>query len=464
MFAHIIHSAVASRRGERQFLSVDFLLHDASKRKLKTGNYEFPFSVMLPDCLPTTTSLNASSSGFQISYEVKVEIGKFQTKKSFSVESAPLASDKVPCMLRPTTHEVRQLGLLKKGSMTFAASVEDTHVGRGGVLEVSLACRNDATVNIQRVQVKIVELLHWKTGVDGEDRSATEKRVLVDLNDVDLPGLLKSRRDRSEVRDSIKKNSTCSSRDQQDLYEDLLSGYNKILLNIPQGARDTYRGQLVDISHYIKIKLITNSLTDCPFAKIPLKIGFPSVVTPTTPVFPPEAARSSNQVWQQPPSEQARPQQQQQHVTNEVVALPEDATDQTCYEIPIVNAILVNEDGTYVLSAPVHAPPEAIVVGGTARILDSTDEGEIDLSRLTPISPPGITPLPPLVPSLARLMDEVVASVNDYEVISRRLHDPQWKSVFSSLTPNDFGDIVRRVSRLCEPLRWFNLGSPIVMN
>jgi hypothetical protein len=317
-------------------------------------------------------------------------------------------------------------------------------------LEVSLACRNDATVNIQRVQVKIVELLHWKTGVDGEDRSATEKRVLVDLNDVDLPGLLKSRRDRSEVRDSIKKNSMSLSRDQQDLHEDLLSGYNKILLNIPQGARDTYRGQLVDISHYIKIKLITNSLTDCPFAKIPLKIGFPSVATPTTAVFPPEAARSSNQVWQQPPSEQERPQQQQQHVTNEVVALPEEeiATDQTCYEIPIVNAILVNEDGTYVLSAPVHAPPEAIVVGGTARILDSTDEGEIDLSRLTPISPPGITPLPPIVPSLARLMDEVVASVNDYEVISRRLHDPQWKGIFSSLTPNDFGDIVRRVSRL----------------
>lgn len=233
-----------------------------------------PFDFVLPPSLPSSMRFPKTSStrvfNGRIMYFLRAEMGEFCFEKEFEVMSVPLPTDLVPCLVEPTTYELRSLGILNRGLFSMGANVENSRVGRGGTLRVSVASRNDTSVDLTRVRVKLVELIEYKARTD----KATLKSDLEKLKDIDLPGVNRTKAPKEQVRRST------SGRNRQDrtsvyhsIYEDLASRNNRFDIVVPKQARDSYNGSLITISHYLKITFFTKSLAENPSTKIPIVIG-----------------------------------------------------------------------------------------------------------------------------------------------------------------------------------------------
>jgi hypothetical protein len=417
-------------RSERLLFTVSLPLRQYSRSEvMQPGSYTFPFSVQLPASLPSSTTYPESNrrNGLRIQYKMLGSIGKLHTKQYLYIQSAPLPSEKVPAMVRPTSFNLNSMGLFKKGTCTVGASVEDSQVGRGNVLRIHLACINDSTETIRRVELKFVEAKQWQTFPVVHQRSAA--LVLKEMKNIDLPGLDKDKKNRREVRRS---NSDPSLQETtySTIFEALASRENLVQLTVPPQARDSYSGQLIKIWHYLEIRMMTGPMANNPVVTVPIRVGNSPRARPIVQDAIQMHGSSSDQYTATRPEAYAVPQMPYAQETD-----PAPYSQST---IPIVSAVAVPVvSGDTFESARVHAPQEVIILGGDAIIVDE----QCDLSDLVPMAPPQATP-----PSLDNLIREMVSSVNDYDIISARLRDPDWLPVFQAMSPQDLGTIISYVN------------------
>jgi hypothetical protein len=420
---------------ERLVFTVSLPLREYSRDEMiQPGSYAFPFSVQLPASLPSSTAYPPGTSklGMRIQYKMIGSIGRLQTKRHLFIQSAPLPNEKVPAMVRPTSFDLNSMGVFKKGTCTVGASIEDSQVGRGRSLRVHLACTNDSTENIRRVELKLVEVMQWNTapGVGGFQRSAAVD--LKEMKDIDLPGLATDKKNRREVRRS---NSDHSAHETtySAIFEALASRENMIKLTVPTQARDSYSGQLIKIWHYLEIKLLTGPMSNNPSTTVPVRVGSPpqrsSIVQDAIPM---QESSTAQHTAPRPEVAEAAPQ---------TPCAPVRATAPYSQNvIPIVSAVAVPVvSGGMIHSPVVHAPQEVIFLGGDAIIVDE----QADLSDLVPMAPPR---LPASPPSLQNLIREMVFSVSDFDIISARLRDPEWLRLFEAISPQEFGSIIAHVN------------------
>jgi hypothetical protein len=251
-----------------------------SRSVITPGVYNLPFEFLLPMSLPSSTqfpNVNSKTFSGRIQYFLTATVADLQTRLVVRIMSAPLPPSVIPCISHPTTHELKQAKLLKKGSLTVATCVENTHVGRGEHIKVSVACRNSSTVDIERVQIKLIELIEYKA----QDENRSLKLHLRSMKDIHLRGL-----DKSRSKDFIHSSTRINGRNSsiavdmssihRHLLRGLMSGENQFSVLVPSTARDTYDGCLLKISHYLKITFITRTLVDNPSFKLPVVIGTPN--------------------------------------------------------------------------------------------------------------------------------------------------------------------------------------------
>lgn len=237
------------------------VVRDLFKQTLRPGNYDFPFRLKLPASLPSSKSFEIHKSGFKIHYEVEAQLKKKVHTVPFIVKAASLEARSVPRAWGPSAFNVWSQGLVKLGSLSLAVNICNSNLGREDHLEVSLACRNHSCVDIERVEVELVEQMNWANG--------NQRRSLITLRNVDLPGLHKRRPDRSNV--VCNDVSTNVTPDRQALRDDLRLEQNLLRMNIPSSCHDSYEGELVNISHFLAIQLVTK--THDFSAQIPVRIG-----------------------------------------------------------------------------------------------------------------------------------------------------------------------------------------------
>jgi hypothetical protein len=417
-------------RAERLVFTMSLPLREYSRNEMiQPGRYAFPFSVQLPASLPSSTAYPGTSRlGMRIQYKMIGSIGQLETKRYLSIQSAPLPRERVPAIVRPTSFKLNSMGLFKKGTCTIGASVEDSQVGRGNVLRIHLACSNDSTETIRRVELKFVEAKQWKTYPVVRKRSAA--LVLKEMKDIDLPGLDKDRKNRREVRRS---NSDPSLQETtySTIFEALASRDNLVQVTVPTQARDSYSGQLIKIWHYLEIRMLTGPMANNPAITVPIRVGSPPLALPIAQDATRMHAFSSDQYTSSRiEAEYSLP---QMPYAQESAFAPHSQST-----IPIVSAVAVPVVSGDTFESPrVYAPQEVIILGGDAIIVD--EQG--DLSDLIPIAPPRVSP-----PSLENLILEMVFSVNDYDIISARLRDPAWLPVFQAMSPQDLGMIIAHVN------------------
>jgi hypothetical protein len=175
--------------------------------------------------------------------------------------------------------QVDKFGIVGKGAFALGVRVKNTHVGRGETLQISLACRNIATCEIEQVQVKLVQEISWTAKTQVGDGIET----LIEKDNVYLPGLERDAKDRSKVDElnTEKKQEEISC----EIYLDVLSNENKLCFVIPQHTRDSYTtGVNIKVSHYVRVALLTMSTVGNPSTQIPINVGNPSISAKKTSV------------------------------------------------------------------------------------------------------------------------------------------------------------------------------------
>ena len=273
----MVHKRRNTKKEERNIARAVMILNEGirhsglNRREIARGKYEIPFEFVLPSSLPATTQFpRVDTKGFngRIKYVLQAKLADVIEEYEFKLDSTPLPSDIVPCIAQPTTHELKSFGYLNKGFLSVGASVENSRVGRGKPLRVSVASRNDASVDVHRVRIKLVEIIEYHAL--GE--KASFKIELGKLKDIDLPGLDKSKSSSMEVRRSIRMGFN-TEETYQSIYQDLVAANNQVDVIVPEMARDTYNGNLMKVSHYLKVTFFTQALVENPSTKIPIVIG-----------------------------------------------------------------------------------------------------------------------------------------------------------------------------------------------
>lgn len=224
------------RKEKRRFSSRDIfrariVMNDlAEKPQVSQGSYSFPFSIDLPDSLPTSFSYQDRRNSCSIQYKCVASVGAATTHRYFTVRSSPLQNVRVPCFLEPKTQEIMAMGFQSKGSITFGVSVDDIDVGKGQELIFSVACVNDTCVEIEHVNVKVVELVTFQVGTWAESR----KNVLANMTELNLPGLVTRRKSKEQVREDKRGGlDFLREANYSHIYEELSSGRNTIRIRIP---------------------------------------------------------------------------------------------------------------------------------------------------------------------------------------------------------------------------------------
>lgn len=419
---------------ERQFFSFRQELPDLfpGQSTVQPGLYRYPFSIQLPACLPSSDKFpsDQSKKGYRIQYKIKAIFGNKEKAWYFSVVSAGLPDERVPAFIRPQTFEVTgAAGLMKKGKLLLAASIEDAHIGRGQELYVDLSCRNFSKVDITRVQVSLLERMKWKVPWDDE-LSEDYEHVLFLVNDIDLPKLNKGKKHTSQIQDELVDQNLRLM--YENMYRDLADGSNKLRVPIRYGTRDTFAGTLVQVEHFLKIKLQTPRGVSNPSVEIPIRIGTRPYQSANSTVIP-AAVTSATLV----PVPTPRLNRNEGNIANSCgVPLPMAPTE-GC--VPLVSATAI--PGTVDIEAPIfEATASAINLGGDAILGASTMS--VDYAGLVPLAPPGHS----TEPSLPRLYDEMVASVDDFDIITGYLQNDGWRELFENVTPEEYGMIITYVT------------------
>lgn len=257
--------------------------------KIKAGKTTYPFCVDLPSSLPSSAvyRVGVGDVGFTIQYKLSARLG-FNTKTMhLAIAAAKLERKPTPYIMHPTAESISAVNGSKQGSITYAATVDNTNVQKGDDIVVALSCRNDSTACILRVEVKVVEMLNWGAK-DGFKKSRLFKETLVESVGVQLPGVQKKNENNTELIDATYRTVEAQSAMDASLRDDLVSGLNTIKLKCPLRARDSYTGVLVDIRHYLKIKFVTDyyGSGNQPSIKIPLHVGLPEKIPSLVPVVP----------------------------------------------------------------------------------------------------------------------------------------------------------------------------------
>lgn len=214
---------------DKPFLHMNETLHDLREKTVKAGNYIYPFSINLPEAMPSSMTFATNGLQSRIQYKLAAMFGKVRFERDFQVAARPLPPTRVPCFIEPKTEPIKSMGIRTIGSVTFGVMLEDAHIGRGTSLKLAIACRNDSTVDIRRVEIKLVELITLSTKND----AFTKKLTLLQSKDIELPSLIKSKVTR-ETMNTRRRSYNLHETNFAAIFEALLSDSNTIQIAVPK--------------------------------------------------------------------------------------------------------------------------------------------------------------------------------------------------------------------------------------
>lgn len=276
---------------DHEFYTFTLPVRDMKGTKLKPGKTCYPFSMDVPSSLPSSVvhRIGLGDVGFNIQYKLCASLGLTNKTMAIAIAAEKLENNTTPYIMHPTAQTISGVNGSKLGSITYAATVEDTNIQKGDDLVVNISCRNDSTCSIQRVEVKVVELLNWGSK-EGYNKSRVNKETLVSKIGVKLPGLQQENDSNTKLVDATYRTVEAQNAMDAALRDDLVSGHNTIKLECPLRSRDSYTGTLVDIRHYLKIKFVTNGYGSGsqPSIKVPLNVGLPEDIPSRIPAAAPE--------------------------------------------------------------------------------------------------------------------------------------------------------------------------------
>jgi len=376
-----IHGRDTGSKDELIFFQARLQLYqNTDADQILPNRYVFPFDIPLPTSLPSSFSsddhIAKGNCGIKYTLMVCDETkNKLRHTRLFNIVSAEDEEPQVrPCFYQPEPFYAKDIDLDEAGKIYIGAKVSDVCLIHGEELELALSCRNRSTAIIDRIDVALVEEHSWVT--DTEEASVTltlaeKQHVNEFLSKLKIEALQHA----SQVRDDLAVDEATARRMHRELKQSRSSHFR---LPTPHSAQESFHGSLIQVSHHVKVTVITAVKPDLGYFTFEMPIQVRSKAYDTLDDLP--------SIYHQ-------------------------------YE----------EDVTFPKAS---ANPDCIIMGR-----DASMEGWWDYGYKAQETSP----------SLAGILDDLVISLDQHDLIVARMKDIEWAIFCGSMTPKDFGKVIQQI-------------------
>jgi len=228
------------------------------------GQYEFPFQFIVPQNLPSSMFCRYGQSKCEIRYEMKAYLSKSDRNSFVNPFNANTISSKphiltlfggnssaIPSYLNAPlhfpghSHRMRCCCCcLMKGQMNLSATVDSGVFVPNEIRNISFELKNNSRVRVKNVTVEVIERVHWKPRFHQEATNFTLVKHMIDGSTCENWMTWEER-----LEEYVTLSATSArSNDPTQL----------VSLRIPHSSRDTYTGRLIQVEHFVRVKVVTD--------------------------------------------------------------------------------------------------------------------------------------------------------------------------------------------------------------
>ena len=242
--------------------NVAFPLATFSEGIIHQGHYQYSYSCLIPDGLPSSMRVNGMSH-CRVVYSVYVRLqrhGSMQWTIDHKCIFKVIASSRIPTKgltmcryVEPTVVPINSCFCFSRGSLLCGASISSTQLVAGDHARVNFAVRNRSTVHIEYVQVSLMETTSWRAKRYRDHYTRVLfSNIIRDIQTENTEPLASV----SSVHDAGQ-----SLREVRDV---LTSGKYGLDITVPKNCYDSYRGTLLKVTHLLHVQFKTPGGTNSP--------------------------------------------------------------------------------------------------------------------------------------------------------------------------------------------------------
>eukprot|EP00980_Cylindrotheca_fusiformis_P018394 scaffold6052_cov118-Cylindrotheca_fusiformis.AAC.7 len=340
-------------RWTNSFFQVEYALHTFPNQRAPSGQYEYPFSISLPQNLPSSLTARSGKSNCAVEYELIATV--LQPGGSGLFQSNPQASKKISmsaCVEEGGDTSVHQpVDIIpvkccccfcccccsKQGAMALETALDKTVVGPNDNIGVQFRCKNNSSMEVRKIYVQMEQIIEWNCNMH-------KKHIKQILDKKEFSG-----RSYPELMASAPKPTGCCRFGgvRYDVSQDtpLLQAWHVAQLQVPPSSQDSYQGQAIQVRHVVSVILASEGCCNSN----PESATMVQVVrnrTSTSSTASNNAAGKMDDPFEFSPSEASAHHStldDNEFATAQAYALPPDWHAQTAevVEIPMAQAIVV---------------------------------------------------------------------------------------------------------------------------
>lgn len=399
---------------------VPLTLTPNSSNTMNAGSYSIPFRYKIPEDLPSSFHHASHGGHCSIRYKLKLQFkGNDSKELALQIVSKPYNGPPLPHLVQPVTSPVVLCCCVPKGSITVAANVSNTRIAPGRQVVVDLGAKNESSSRVDVISATIYQRIHWKSSshssCSDEKVASLMFRVTEDMR----------AKNKEAMREMKRQNGAGVTKgpSSDDVYREILNavrdGVNQVTLMIPADAKHSYMGTHVSVAHRLCIKAKTPSCITDPEICVLLQIVPANISSSPSPS----------------PYALATP-------MNTVNDYPDGWDPNSVTTVPIVHASYVGP----------------VSYGGN----EVTANHEIMTStNAVPTAPPLPNPMDYAFPRLLKELDSCLSIKFKLEEL---LADPHWKSVISSIQPQEFISVLQKTRLDFDKLDVAQVLCPVIHN
>jgi hypothetical protein len=255
------------------FLDYAFPLTVVQDGCFRKGQYEFPFSFTLPPgVLPTmgaATQSGQNSGHCSVKYSMEVKLHRrgwmtwdVKNSRELTVLGTPVQHiPKFGTYLPPSEYPLHFCCCYKVGNVRLGLSTETSLLAAGETFDVSYVVQNNSTSRIKALELEVVEVVTWRSRMFTATKSSQLFHKRLEQGDIQFDLSAINPNDSATVGG----NGTISNPDiLKELKEILDSRRHCCPVNLPPSARPTMDGSLIDVEHFLKVRIATPFGTSDP--------------------------------------------------------------------------------------------------------------------------------------------------------------------------------------------------------
>jgi len=283
-------------QNEVDILNFDVPINTPIGGHFQPGQYEFPFQFIVPQDLPSSMFVRSGQSRCEIRYEMTAYLSKNDRSfsvnpfKSNTISSKPLVLQifggrngpvsqhsygRGPVHFPGHTYPVRCCCCCFRGSMDLSASIDGVDMVPNQNCNVSFRLKNNSRTHVANVVVEVIERVCWRPRFREEATNFTLIRHAIDGKS-NSDWLTKQQRIMSTMQEFVSL-SPSSARDT-----------DIVTLRIPNGSRDSYSGNMIQVEHFVRVKVVTNGCClSNPETTVDINVSRPLLTSPSNDEPPP---------------------------------------------------------------------------------------------------------------------------------------------------------------------------------